>query len=130
MLEKLSWFHLISLITLELLMWKWMVLLLRKNHLLRCWGWLFILNWIGTLTLSLLLKLPLWKFEPSLVLRNFFLLRLLSISINLPYAHAWNTVDTSGLVPLVATRTVDPSLANSLEPPGSPPKCSQLKSFL
>ena len=34
---------------------------------------------------------------------KFFLLRLLSISINLPYTHAWNTVVTPGLVPLVAT---------------------------
>ena len=33
----------------------------------------------------------------------FFLLRLLCISINLPYAHAWNIVVTSGLVALVAT---------------------------
>ena len=32
-----------------------------------------------------------------------FLLRLLCISINLPYAHVWNTVVTSGLVPQVAT---------------------------
>ena len=32
-----------------------------------------------------------------------FLLRLLCISINLPYTHIWNTVVTSGLVPLVAT---------------------------
>ena len=32
-----------------------------------------------------------------------FLLRLFCISINLPYAHAWNTVVTSGLVLLVAT---------------------------
>ena len=31
------------------------------------------------------------------------LLRLLCISINLPYAHVWNTVVTSGLVPPVAT---------------------------
>ena len=29
--------------------------------------------------------------------------RLLCIFINLPYAHVWNTVVTSGLVPLVAT---------------------------
>ena len=29
-------------------------------------------------------------------------LRLLWISINLPYAHVWNTVVTSGLLPLVA----------------------------
>ena len=34
---------------------------------------------------------------------SFFLLRLLCISINLPYAHVWNTVVTSGLVPQVAT---------------------------
>ena len=33
----------------------------------------------------------------------FFLLRLLCISINLPYAHVWNIVVTSGLVALVAT---------------------------
>ena len=34
---------------------------------------------------------------------SFFLLRLLCISINLPYTHVWNTVVMSGLVPLVAT---------------------------
>ena len=32
-----------------------------------------------------------------------FLLRLLCISINLPYVHVWTTVATSGLVPPVAT---------------------------
>ena len=32
-----------------------------------------------------------------------FLLRLLYISINLPYVHVWGTVVTSGLVPLVAS---------------------------
>ena len=36
-------------------------------------------------------------------LTSFFLLRLLCTSINLPYAHVWNNVVTSGLVPLVAT---------------------------
>ena len=34
---------------------------------------------------------------------KFFLLRLLCISINLPYDHVWNTVAMSGLVLLVAT---------------------------
>ena len=63
LLGKLSWLFLTGLITMVLLMWKWMRLLLRKNHLLRCWGWLSLLNWIGTLTLSLLLKLPLGKLE-------------------------------------------------------------------
>ena len=38
MLGKLSWFHLTGLITMVLLMWKWMGLFLRKNHLFRCWG--------------------------------------------------------------------------------------------
>ena len=43
MLEKFNWFHLTSL-TLVLLMWKWMGLLLRKNHLLRCWSWFSLPN--------------------------------------------------------------------------------------
>ena len=60
---KLSWFCLTSLIILVLLMWKWMGLLLRKNCLLRCWGWP-LLNWIGALTLSLLPKLLPRKLEP------------------------------------------------------------------
>ena len=34
---------------------------------------------------------------------KFFILRLLCISINPPYGHAWNTVVMSGLVLLVAT---------------------------
>ena len=76
---------------------------LKKNHLLRSWGWLSILNWIGALTLSQLLNLPSRKLEPWFVLWSFFLRRLLCISINLPYSHAWNTVVTSRLVSLVAT---------------------------
>ena len=31
---------------------------LRRNHLIRCWGCLSLLNWIAALTFSLLLKLP------------------------------------------------------------------------
>ena len=31
------------------------ILFLKKNRLLRCWGWLFLLNWIRTINLSLLL---------------------------------------------------------------------------
>ena len=34
---------------------------LSENHLSRCWVSLFLLNWIRTLTLLLLLKLPLRK---------------------------------------------------------------------
>ena len=33
-----------------LLIRKWMSLFLRKNNLLRCCGWLSLLNWIGALT--------------------------------------------------------------------------------
>ena len=106
MLEKLNQFCLTSLKLLVLLMWKWMGLFLRKNHLLRCWAAsvsLSLLNWIRALTLFLLLKLPPRKLEPWFVLWNFFLLRLLCISINLPYGRVWNTIITSRLVLLVAT---------------------------
>ena len=64
MLGKLNWFLLTGLITLVLLMWKWMGLFLRKSRLLRCWGWLSLLTWIRALTLTLLLKLPSRKLEP------------------------------------------------------------------
>ena len=37
MLAKLRWFRLSGLITMGLLMWKWVALFLRKNDLLRCW---------------------------------------------------------------------------------------------
>ena len=63
MLGKLNWFRLTVLITLLLLMWKWMGLFLRNNHQLRCWGWPSLLNCIGALMLSLLLKLPPRKLE-------------------------------------------------------------------
>ena len=77
MLEELNWFCLTGLIILVLLMWKWMGLFLRKNHLSRCCGLLSLLNWIGALTLPLLLKLLPRKLEPWVVLWGFFLLRLL-----------------------------------------------------
>ena len=38
MLGKLSWFRFTGLITMVLLMSKWMGLFLRKNNLLRCWS--------------------------------------------------------------------------------------------
>ena len=104
MLEKLNWFPSIVLITLMLLIWKWMYFFMKKNHLLRCWSWPFLLNWIEALTLYLLLKLPPRTLEPWFVLWSFFLLRLLCISINLPYGLAWNTLVMSRVgVPSVAT---------------------------
>ena len=56
MLGKLQWFCLTGLRTLVLLMWKCMSLFLRKNHLLKCGAWPSFLDWIGVLTLSLLLN--------------------------------------------------------------------------
>ena len=107
-------------------MWKWMGLFLRKKHLLRCLDWLSLLIWIGALTLSLLLKLPPRKLEPWFVLWSFFLLRLLCISINLPYGHLWNTAVMCGAPSCYLElldklqkricRTVCPSLGASLEP--------------
>ena len=64
MLGKLKWFRLTSLITLVLLMWKWMDLFLRRNHFLSCWSWPSLLNWTGALTLSLLTKLLRRKLGP------------------------------------------------------------------
>ena len=95
MLEKLNCFCLTAQ-TLVLLMWKWM-------GLLRCMGWLSLVNWIGALILSVLLKLPPRKLESWFVLWSCFLLWLPCISINLPYSYAGNTVVASGLVFLVAT---------------------------
>ena len=102
MLGKLSWFRLTSLITMGLLMWKWMGLFLRKNHLLRCWGWLSLLNWIGALTISLLLKCLQENWSIDLFYEVSFSGRC-SVSLKLPYIHVWNTVVTSGLVLPVAT---------------------------
>ena len=47
MLEKLNWFHLTESYNtgaIDLLMWKWTDLFLRKNYLLKFWGCLNLLN--------------------------------------------------------------------------------------
>ena len=80
MLKNPTSFVKINTGAITVLMWICMGLFLRKNHLLRCWGWFSFLNWIGTLTLSLLLKLPPRNLEPWFALWRFFLLRLLCIS--------------------------------------------------
>ena len=95
--------RLTGVITLVLLMWKCVGLFLRKNNLLRWWGWLFVLTCIGALTFSQLLKLPPRKLESWFVLWRYFFQRLLCISINLPHGHVWNTVVMSGLLLLVST---------------------------
>ena len=68
MLKKLNWFCFTGLITLLLLIWKWMALFFWR---LTFWGWLSLLNWIGALTLFLLLKMAQRKLEPWFVLWSF-----------------------------------------------------------
>ena len=127
MLKKFNWFCLIGLMALVLLMWKWMGLLLRKNDLLRCWGWFSLLNWIGDLILSLLLKLPPRKLEPCFVLWSSFLQRLLYIyKFTIPPCREYSCHFLIGALSCYLElldklqkrlcRIVDPSLAASLEP--------------
>ena len=66
-LEKVSWFCLTGVIT-DAINVKMYESVFQENHLLRCWSELNLLNWIGVLTLSLLLKLPLRKLVPWFVL--------------------------------------------------------------
>ena len=76
-----------------------------------------------------MLKLSPRKLKPLFAPWSSFLLRLLFISINLPYSHVENAVVTSGLIPLIAIemldklqkricRTAGPSCAASFEPLG------------
>ena len=110
----------------------------RKNHLLRYWVWLCLLNSIMAFILSLNFKCLQGSW---FILWSFFFLRLLCVSINLLYSHAWNIVVVSGLVLLAATWFLDKLqtadmwdcwsftcwLSWAL---GSLSKCSQYKSFL
>ena len=128
MLGKFNWFCLISLITLVLLMWKWMGVFLRKNHVLRCWVWPCLLNWIGALALSLLLKLFPRKLEPKFLLWSFFspevALYLYKSTIRpcMEYCcHIWAGAPSCclklvGKLQKRICRTVGSSLATSLEP--------------
>ena len=108
-----------------------MGLFLRKNHHLRCWGWLPLLNWIGAFTLSLLLKLTPRKLEAlrALIRSMKFLsperaLYLYKSTIRqcMEYCcHVWAGARICYLELLDdlqkrVCRTVGPSLAASLEP--------------
>ena len=129
MLEKVSVFRSTGLITLVLLMWRWMGLFLRKN-ILSCWEFLYLLNWVGFITLPPLLKLSPRKFGLSSVLWSLFLPKLLFISINLPYSLPRSPVVTCGLVLINCDldmldklqkriyRTVGPTLGACREPLG------------
>ena len=119
-LEKLNLFCLTGLITLALLMWKWMGLFLRRN-LLRCWGCLSHLNWIGALTLSLLLRLlpRNWSLEASSW--GCSCLYKSTIRSYMDYCHTWAGAPSFYLELLYKLqkplcRTVAPSLVASFEP--------------
>ena len=119
-LEKLNWFPLARLIKLAILIWKWMGLFLEKNNLLWCWSWLCLLNWIGALTLSLLLKLPPRSLD-SLHEASFSWGCSLSIRPCMEYyCHVWDSAPSCYLELLDKLqkgicRTIGPSLAASLE---------------
>ena len=106
-----------------LLMWKWIGLFMRKNHLLRCWRrCLSPLNLIRVLKLSLLLKLPPRKLE------LWFILYCCQYC-----CHVWGGTPCCYLELLDKLRkrmcgTVGPSLAASLEHLDHR-HCSQWKSF-
>ena len=85
-------------------------------------GLTFSSNLDWALTLSQLQSLPPRKLEPWFVLWSFFFLRLLCVSINLPYGYVWNTVIMSGLI-TSPSGCLCWSLSTSW-------KCSQLQSFL
>ena len=91
-------FFFADLVTLVLLIWKWMGLFLRKNHLLRCWDCLCLLKKIGALILPELLKLPPKKLEPWFVLKFLSLEVALYLYNSIRYGHVWNTVVMPGLV--------------------------------
>ena len=57
-------FRLTDLITLVLLMWKWVDFSLRKNHLLRCYGSLSLLNLDWGFYIISIAKLPPSKLNP------------------------------------------------------------------
>ena len=79
-----------------------MDLLLINSNLVRCRACRFVINWIRSLTMSLLLKLPETKLEPSFLLWSFFLVTLVFISLNMSYNLAWDTASLYELVLLVA----------------------------
>ena len=106
-------------------MWKWLSLFLRKNHLLRCRGWLSALNWIG----ALLLKLPPKKIVALIRSMKFLspeVALYLYKSTILPYrmeycCRVWADAPSCYLELLDKLQkrictTVGPSLAASLEP--------------
>ena len=103
MLGKLSWFCLTDLITMVLLMWKWMGLFFDEKSSFKMLGSTFSskLDW-GSYIISIA---KIFSKKIGAPIRS---MKSLSSEVALclyksTYAHGWNTVSTSGLAPLVAT---------------------------
>ena len=80
-----------------------------------CLDWLFLLNWIGALTVSPLLKLPPWKLEPQFILWSLFLLRLL-FCISLPRGTNGKPLPAIGKFPsAIGKSMIGKTLATSRE---------------
>ena len=96
-----NWTYLSGLVTLALLMWKWISLFLNISHLLRCWYSS--------------------KYEFSFFVWIFFLLRLLFISVNIHCYHIWTNAPCGYLnwpdkAQKLVCRTVGPSTAAFSDP--------------
>ena len=100
MLQKLNWFCLTDLITQVLLILKYMGLSIKKTIILMGLTSCSKLDW-GSCIISI--DKIANKEIAALTRRMKVLLKLLSISINLPENHAWNSLVFSRLVPLVVT---------------------------
>ena len=137
-LEKLSRCHLTGLITLVLLIWKWIGLLLKKNYPFKMLGLTFSpkLNW--ALTLSLVLNLPGAKFGDLIRSMKFlspeFALNRYRSTIQpcMEYCcHVWAGAPTCYLQLLNKLRKrVGRNVGSLLAASLNSSKCSQLKSFL
>ena len=111
-----------------LLMWIWKGLFLRKNYVLRFWGWLSLPNWIRALTLSLLLKLHPRKLEPWFILWSFSFQGFSFLSLKIYHTAMYGILlsclggarscylELLDKLPKRICRTVGPSLAASCEP--------------
>ena len=114
MLENFNQFLLTGLITLLLLMWKWMVLNEEKSSF-KILGltFSFKLDW-GSYIISIA-KSACKKLVLLFVLWSFFFLRLLYISINLTYGHASSYLELLDKLQKWICRTIGPSLTASLK---------------
>ena len=110
------------------LMWKWMGLFFRKNHLLRCWAWPSLLNWIWDSYIISIAKTISKKIAALIHSKKFlfpevaFYLYKSTICPYMEYyCHVWAGAPSCYLELLdklqkTICRTVSPSFAAFLEP--------------